>query len=63
MKFSLCSSLRRMRFGGYLWLCPLWRGHLGCEKVDSLQLNVMVEIRGGGEDCLILCAVESSFLL
>ena len=37
-----------MRFGGYLWLCPLWRGRLGCEKVVSLQLLVMVEIRGGG---------------
>ena len=38
-----------MRFGGYLWLCPLWRGRLGGEKVDSLQLNVMVEIRGVGK--------------
>ena len=53
-----------MRFGGYLWLCSLWRGCLGCEKVVSLQLIVMVEIRvGGGEDCLIVYAVESSFLV
>ena len=54
-----------MRFGGYLWLCPLWRGRLGCEKVVSLQLIVMVEIRvgGGGEECLIVYAVESSFLV
>ena len=37
-----------MRFGGYLWLCPLWRGHLGCEKIVSLQLIVIVENRGGG---------------
>ena len=36
-----------MRFGGYLWLCLLWRCTLGCENV-SLQLLVMVEIRGGG---------------
>ena len=37
-----------MRIGGYLWLCPLWRGRLGCEKVVSLQLLVMVEIRERG---------------
>ena len=37
-----------MRYWGYLWLCPLWRGRLGCEKVVSLQLLVMFEIRGGG---------------
>ena len=36
-----------MRFGDYLWLCPLWRGHLGCEKIVSLQLIVIVDIRGG----------------
>ena len=33
---------------GYLWLCPLWRGRLGCEKVVSLQLLVIVKISGGG---------------
>ena len=42
------------------------RGRLGCEKVVSLQLLVMVEIRGeevvGGE-FLIVYAVESSFLV
>ena len=53
-----------MRFGGYLWLCPLWRGRLIFEKFVSLQLIVMIEIRGEGvEECLIVFAVKSSFLV
>ena len=35
-------------FGVYLWLFPLWIVCLYCEKVVSLQLLVMVEIRGVG---------------
>ena len=36
-----------MRFGCNLWLCPLWRGHLGCEKIVSPQFIVIIEIRVG----------------
>ncbi len=52
-----------MRFGGYLWLCPLWRGRLGCEKVVSLQLIVMVEIRVGGGGGRVSDSVRSGELV